>query len=67
MAQHFNLFKAGRVDEKRALHADTVGNAAYREVAIDSTASQTHHNALERLKTFAAPLNDSHLQANRVA
>ena len=61
VAKHFNLFETWRVYHEGTFYANTVGDTAHREIAIDASPAKAHHNALERLETLLVALDDTYL------
>src|SRR5207245_1010989 len=67
MAQHIDLVDARRVDEKRALDADAVGDAPHGEVLAQAAAGHADDGAFEHLDALASPLDDFGVHLDRVA
>src|SRR3990172_8320806 len=56
-----------RVQQERPLHADAVGDAAYREVGVDAASPLADDHALERLHALPFSLHDTGHDAHRIA
>src|SRR3990170_5005587 len=56
-----------RVQQERPLDADAVGDAAYREVGVDSASPLADDHALERLDALPFSLHDTGHDAHRIA
>src|SRR5215471_2994059 len=67
LAEDFNLLDARRVQRKRALDADAVGDAAHGKRRPQPTAPAADHRALERLQPVAAALRHLHVHAHRIS
>src|SRR5262249_26391727 len=67
VAHHLDLVDARRVHEERALHPHSVGDAAHRDVAPQTSARDTDDQALEDLDALASALHHLGVDPHRVA
>lgn len=69
VSSNFDLFDARRLEQERALDANTVrGDAPHREAGIGTAPfAEAHHSPVENLNTFAVTFDDACMHLDAVA